>query len=266
MAEDYQTRKDVDTLYDLIWDSDNNQLSLATKQELTDIIEKLGFDKVNADKFNFAVINKVTELEECIEYWILSNAYYDYDAERFVKIDTDYTSHGIQIQAKGSYPNESELGYTDNTSIGVWRNPKASDVYYDETNYDYTDYAMKNHIGAYNLNSQKWVEFGISSGWSNTFMLDAYGGMTIGGAGFEVDGNGISPFIRLTSSVYTDEDNNNWYLTGLLDNAYHPTMNFGSEDYHLGCDDNTTYSWFFGLKSPNRTQSISIRIILKPNS
>ena len=130
------------------------------------------------------------------------------------------------------------------TGINIWRNPKATDVYKDTTTYDYSDFENKNYIGAKVKSTGKWKEFAISSGWSNTFMLDSYGGMTIGGAGFEVDGNGIFPFTRLTSSQYTDSSNNTYALLGLLDNAYHPTL-WGWE-----CDSNSTYSWFVGLRTP----------------
>ena len=34
MAEDYQTRRDIESLYDFIWGTDRNQLTLATKEEL----------------------------------------------------------------------------------------------------------------------------------------------------------------------------------------------------------------------------------------
>ncbi|MNH07830.1 hypothetical protein D3C79_672310 [compost metagenome] len=40
-------------------------------------------------------------------------------------------------------------------------------------------------------------------GWNNHFMLDSYGGMTIGGAGFEIDGSGTSPFKRISIGKFT---------------------------------------------------------------
>ena len=79
-------------------------------------------------------------------------------------------------------------------------------------------------------------------------MLDAYGGMTIGGAGFEVDGNGIFPYTRLTSSSYI-ANNQQFYLLGLLDNAYHPTTG-GWE-----CDNNNDWAWFVGLKFPHKSET-----------
>lgn len=216
---------------------------------ITDSLTRLALNQPSSNKFNFAVITRTeTALDESTitneELWILSNAYYDYKAERFVKIDTTHTSFGIQIQANGSYPGEAQLGYADNVGINVWRNPKASDVIKDTTNYDYSDFDSKKHIGAKRLADSEWVEFAISSGWNNSFMIDSYGGMTLGGAGFEVDGNGVWPFTRLTSSAYIDSNDDRYYLLGLLDNAYHPTLE-GWE-----CDSNITYSWFIGLRFP----------------
>ena len=71
---------------------------------------RFGFDQENADKFNFAIITKTLNGLEYQEMWILSNAYYDYESQHFVKVDPMSTSFGIQIQAKGSYPGEAELG------------------------------------------------------------------------------------------------------------------------------------------------------------
>lgn len=223
----------------------------ADKSYVDTLIEKLGFDQESASKFNFAIITKEEEtnngdtiMDE--EFWILSNAYYDYELKRFVKIDMSHTSFGVQIQANGSYPGEAQLGYSDNVGINIWRNPKATDVYKDTTNFNYSDFDNNNYIGAERLSDNVWVEYGIASGWSNSFMVDSYGGMTIGGAGFEIDGNGIFPYTRLTSSSYVDSNEDTYYLLGLLDNAYHPTL------YGWDCDSNEHYSWFIGLKIPEK--------------
>ena len=234
MAEDYQTRKDIDTLYQTIWDTDTNQLNLVQKSELQRVLDLFGISQDNSDKFNYAII---TRDNGYIEFWILANAYYDYNVKRFIKIDSNYTSHAIQIQANGTNAGEEPIDGS-NTSIGVWRNPRLSDVYMDTTHYDYTDFLEKSYIGAKIINGD-WVEYGISSGWNNTLMLDAYGGMTIGGAGFEIDGNGIFPYTRLTHSIAT-VNNERCSLFGLLDNSYHGGT---------GCDDNVTYSWFIGMKA-----------------
>ncbi len=205
-----------------------------------------GYHIPSKNKFNCAIIQKSDSYITYEELWILSNAYYNYDEKRFVKIDDTHTSFGIQIQANGSYPGEADLGYMDNVGINFWRNGKKSDVYKDTTSFDYSDFDNNNYIGARRLSDDVWVEFGISSGWNNSFMIDSYGGMTIGGAGFEVDGNGIFPYTRLTSSAFTDENNDEYYLLGLLDNAYHPTI------YGWDSDSNAFYSWFCGFKSPSK--------------
>ena len=210
--------------------------------------ERFGFDKESANKFNFAIIKRESTLTY-EEFWILSNAYYDYDIKRFIKIDPNRTSFGIQFQANGTYPGEEGI---DNYNIGinVWRNPRKDDVeaafpgWRTDSTYDFAPFMNNNHIGlGSKSNADVWNEFAVFSGWSNSFMIDSYGGMTIGGAGFEIDGNGIFPFTRVTSSRYT-ANNKTWHLLGLLDNAYHPTK--GSSQ----CDDNSTYSWFVGLRTP----------------
>ena len=235
---------------------DLNQGVVITSEEIH-FNEKLGLNQESSDKFNFAIINKSDKYITYEEFWILSNAYYDYDAKRFVKIDDTHTSFGIQIQANGSYPGEADLGYFDNVGINIWRNPKKSDVFKDPNSYNYADFDTKNYIGAKRLSDNVWVEYGISSGWSNSFMVDSYGGMTIGGAGFEVDGNGIFPYTRLTSSAYTDSNGDNYYLLGLLDNAYHPTL------YGWDCDSNAAYSWFIGLKTPEKSYLIKNNALTK---
>ena len=227
----------------------NNNLN--EYSQLTDeIIEKFALNQISSDKFNYAIITKSDSYITYEEFWILSNAYYDYDVNRFVKIDDTHTSFGIQIQANGSYPGEADLGYFDNVGINIWRNPKKSDVFKDTSSFDYSDFDNNSYIGAERLSDKVWVEYGIASGWSNSFMVDSYGGMTIGGAGFEVDGNGIFPYTRLTSSAYVDSDGDIYYLLGLLDNAYHPTL------YGWDCDSNGTYSWFIGLKTPEKSYLI----------
>ncbi|WP_406532515.1 hypothetical protein [Methanobrevibacter sp.] len=226
-------------------------LSMLT--EVKKVIYGDGYASDSEEKFNFAIIKKTISNITYEELWILSNAYYDYEVERFVKIDTTHNSFGIQIQANGSYPGEAELGYTDNVGINIWRNGKSSDVYKDTSTFDYTDFDENNYIGAKRKSNNKWEEFGVASGWNNSFMVDSYGGMTIGGAGFEVDGNGIFPYTRLTSSAYTDENDESWYLLGLLENAYHPTL------YGWDCDKNDNYSWFVGLKTPNRQDAYLVK-------
>ena len=277
MSGDYQLRRDVDHLLRDVYNLNDDSLRLvpfAVGSELIDRVSqydeegnpidkgtidaiinnlnelatvKLGLDKAGMDKFNFALISDSDNHQ--IDYWILVNAFYDYTLERFIKIDNTQTSFGIQLQATGTYAEEEEID-PGNTGVNLWRNPAFYDnegnfiVYTDTSTYDYTDVEEKNHIGAKKLSDGTWVQYAIASGWNNAFMLDSYGGMTIGGAGFEVDGNGIFPFTRLTHSIYTDEEEKQWALFGLLDNAYHATSTT------WGCDSNSTYSWFVGLRSP----------------
>ena len=225
----------------------------------SEIYAKFGLNEENADRFNYAVISRIEGEITNIELWILANAEYDYENKKFVKINKESNSFGIQIQAEGNYPNESEIGYLDNTSIGVWRHPKTSAIYRDTTNYDYTDLDEKNWIGCTRKSDDAWLEFGVSAGWNNNFMMDAFGGMTIGGAGFEIDGNGIYPFTRITHSIATI-NGVQYALVGILDNAYHSLS---------GCDDNSTYSWFTGLKTPvtnNRKDNSNTSFVVMYNN
>ena len=69
-------------------------------------------------------------------------------------------------------------------------------------------------------------------------MLDSYGGMTIGGFGFEIDGNGLYPYSRISYSRHEDTAGADGYaMLGLLWNAYHGLRgsdNAGAADYALG--------------------------------
>ena len=201
------------------------------KNDLQYILDKLGLKKESIDKFNFAVIKKTANSLTYEEFWILVNAEYDYENEKFLKKDNTHTSFGIQLQANGTYPGEEGIDNA-NTGINIWRNPsRAANESKD--------------IGA--LVNNEWKTFGIAAGWINSIMYDSYGGITVGGAGIEVDGNGIFPFGRLTHSTYTYQ-NNDYYLFGLIDNAYHPTR-YGD----WGFDTSSQYSWFIGLKSPSES-------------
>ncbi len=240
---DYQDRKDIDTLYDMVYDREHDEFKFIDRDVFNGLIQKLGFDKVNSDKFNFAVITKVEDGLEYQEFWILSNAYYDYETNLFHKIDLNNTSFGIQIQAKGAFPGEAALGYTDNSGINVWRNPSLQNLSWvsDEQKKLLVE---QNIIGEYD--SQGNIKtFAVSCGWYNAFMFDSYGGMTIGGTGFEIDGNGIFPYTRLANCIYTNPDDGKEYgYIALLHNAYNSTR------YGWDCDNNRTYSWLMGIHAP----------------
>lgn len=273
MGDEYQLRKDIDTIKTAINQLDLEKISsdgIATIEYVSEILDgidegilsRIGLNQTPSYKFNFATITKQeTALDQSIitdeEFWILSNAFYDYERNRFIKIDAEHTSFGIQIQANGSYPGEAQLGYADNVGINIWRNPKKSDIeasfpnWRTDSYYDFYPFMEDSEIGlGLRSDSSYWREFGVYAGWSNSFMVDSYGGMTIGGAGFEVDGNGIFPFTRLSSSRYSDENGKVWHLLGLLDNAYHPTK------WGWSCDDNSTWSWFVGFRTPEKSEVI----------
>lgn len=229
--------------------TNNASKALSAKQgiKIQNILDKLGLEKESIDKFNFAVIQK-GEAPNLVykEFWILVNADYNYQQQKFVKLDKNYSSFGIQLQASGTYPGEESIDNA-NTGINLWRHPKSVSIAKDNSIYNYND----NYIGAEKKSNGEWVTFGIAAGWTNTMMLDSYGGITVGGAGIEVDGNGISPFGRLTHSSYTITDesdtDHHYYLFGLIDNGYHPTQWGG-----WGIDTTTQSSWFIGLKSPEK--------------
>lgn len=220
---------------------------LDTKQNISTLetaIKEILYGDYNASaetKFNYAIIKKTKNSITYEELWILSNAYYDYDNTRFVKIDVNNTSFGIQIQANGTYPGEAGID-DGNVGINIWRNSKTSEVTKDTTTYDYTDYDNNHYIGAKRRSDNIWIEFGLSSGWNNSFMINSYGGMTIGGNGIEIDGNGIFPYMRLTNSKYIN-NGITYYLNGILKNAYHPSGSSWS------CDDNTYDAYFFGIRT-----------------
>lgn len=277
MSDEYQLRKDVDKLLSDVYDLQDGSVNFvrftfdsplknyvsqfddignpadegtidAIMNNLNEtVISKLGLDKEGIENYNFAMISQ--EDYAGGDYWILVNADYNYDLKRFIKINDTKTSFGIQLQSGGTYAGEEEID-PNNTGVNVWRCPPFRDsngdfvVYKDTSVYDYSDVEDKSYIGVSRLSDGAWVEYGIASGWNNAFMLDSYGGMTVGGAGFEIDGNGIFPFTRLTHSIYTDSNDDTYALFGLLDNAYHPTA-WGWE-----CDSNSTYSWFVGLRTP----------------
>lgn len=205
--------------------------------------ERLGINENSSDKFNFATIDKTDGGINYIEYWVLINAYYDENLERFIKIDTTATSFGIQLQAKGTYPINPDNA-NKNTGVIIWRNPKATDVIKDNNKYIYTDWDNDGHIGALRRATNQWETFGVGSGWTNNLTTDSKGLLNVGGAGIELDGNEVYPYGRVTSSSYND-GTDNYYILGVLDNARHPTKNG-----EWTCDDNTKYAWFMGLKYP----------------
>ncbi|NOJ74231.1 hypothetical protein, partial [Paenibacillus alvei] len=145
-----------------------------------------------------ATIHTIRNGVEVQEFWLLINARYDHTTKRFKRINLDNFSFGWQMQANGTYPGEENIGDFVNQGMNLWKaNGKKAyavgDPAREQTGED---------IGAYQPDGS-WREFGIMLGWNNHFMCDAYGGMTIGGAGFEIDGAGTSPFCRLSLGKFS---------------------------------------------------------------
>lgn len=148
--------------------------------------------------YGFYIIEGMRDTVPFTEIWIMVNAWYDYDTKRFKRYDINNFSFGWQWQGGGTYPGEGSIGDFINQGMNLWKanGRKAyseSDPAYAQTGED---------IGAYQEDGS-WREFGIMLGWNNHFMLDSYGGMTIGGAGFEIDGSGTSPFKRTSLGKFT---------------------------------------------------------------
>lgn len=148
--------------------------------------------------YNFAVIKGERNGVQYTEIWILVNAWYDYTTKRFKRYNVNNFSFGWQLQGGGTYPGEETIGDFTNQGVNLWKaNGKSAygphDQMRDQTGED---------IGAPD-GQGGWREFGIMLGWNNVFMCDSYGGMTIGGSGFEIDGSGMSPFKRVSLGKFS---------------------------------------------------------------
>lgn len=198
---------------------------------------------LNSDYFNLAVIDADRDNVKGTELWLLINARYNEQTKRFERIDVNNFSFGWQMQAGGTYPGEAAIGDTKNQGMNLWKaNGKGayaegSDAY----NQTGTDIGvMENGV---------WREFGVMLGWNNVFMNDSYGGMTIGGAGFEIDGNGLSPFKRVSLGKFSGGSNVAdkpiqdyvFAYNGTLWNIQHGLYNM---------DVNSIDSFWYGLKCP----------------
>ncbi|MCY9598563.1 hypothetical protein PC41400_14420 [Paenibacillus chitinolyticus] len=194
--------------------------------------------------FNFTVIEGIRGGVEYSELWILINAHYDFEAKRFKRKNINYNSFGLQFQNKGTYPGEENYGDYTNQSIGIWRTSGRNQY----SQNDPTRNLVGEEIGAFDGNG-KWQEFGIMLGWNNTFMFDSYGGTTVGGAGFEIDGNGTSPYKRVSLGKFNGGslDSNKKYeeygyaYNGDLWNSFHGMF---------GSDQGNRNSSFFGQICP----------------
>ena len=232
-------------------DKTDNTLSTSTKTVVGAINELNGHvnDLFNNSDFKQAHItvtrdNGVTSKET----WLLVNARYDETENKFYKIDKNEKAFGIQFQASGTYPGEEFIDST-NQAIGIWRCPSHRELLSDPTIRDQVNEIIPNgEIGWTFDNGQTWHTFGVMAGWNNLVMFDSYGGFTVGGNGIEVDGNGIFPYMRLTSSKYTITNNGvneDVYLYGIILNAYQSIRG----------TDNRDRAWFFGIKAPQKRDS-----------
>ena len=218
--------------------------NVATTGSYNDLLNKPNIPEVNDlffnNDFKYANITVTRNGVTSKETWLLTNAYYDEDEEKFFKIDPNEKAFGIQFQASGTYPGEEYID-TNNQAIAIWRCPSYSELVAAFGQQTVDDMLPNGEIGWSFDNGQTWTTFGVMAGWNNLVMFDSYGGFTVGGNGIEIDGNGIFPFMRVTSSKYTS-NNVEYYLYGILVNAYHGATGA----------DNTDRAWFFGIKSPQK--------------
>lgn len=153
------------------------------------------------------------------DFWILVNAYYDDELDRFFKNKVEDTSFGIQISLAKTLAGEEQID-ANNQCITIWRNSGTRLV---PTN--------TKEIG--DTIDGKWKEFGLVKGWLNNMLWDSYGGIVIGGQGAELDA--IYPYRRITQSW-----RDNKLFNGEIVNAYHNLA---------GRDDENKNSYFWGIES-----------------
>jgi hypothetical protein len=193
--------------------------------------------------YNFTVITGVRGGVPYTEVWILINAWYDYETKRFKRTDVDNFSFGWQMQGGGTYPGEENIGDFINQGVNLWKaNGKKAygkgDPMRDLTNED---------IGAIQPDGS-WREYGIMLGWNNHFMLDAYGGMTIGGAGFEIDGAGTSPFKRISLGKFSGGSSSARPVTD-YQYAYNGTC-WNTQHGLWNKDEDQLAGYYYGMVSP----------------
>ena len=181
------------------------------------------------------------------ELWILVNAYYDYDRQRFCRYNVNDFSFGWQLQGGGTYPGEESIGDLGNQGVNLWKANGKNAYGADDPSRDLTG----TDIGSWETNadgSKYWREYGIMLGWNNIFMNDSYGGMTIGGSGFEIDGSGVNPFRRVTSTKFSGGTS-----TGLADDKYMKMFEgdlWNAQHGMWNKDQDTQNGYFWGMESP----------------
>lgn len=194
--------------------------------------------------FNIAVLDTVRNGVKCQEVWLLINAKYDYESKRFKRVNVNNFSFGWQMQGGGTYPGEENIGDLTNQGMNLWKaNGKlaygVNDPAREQTNED---------IGALQSDGS-WREFGIMLGWNNVFMNDSYGGMTIGGSGFEIDGSGTSPFKRVSLGKFSggSSDSNKKPQDYVF--AYNGTC-WNTQHGLFNMDVKETDSYYWGMEAP----------------
>lgn len=122
MADDYQNRKDIDNLYNLIWDSDNNQIQFISREEFeefkrnTQIIDLLGSSMDDSNRNFFDVLNDNFESIEAILVG-------DDENDGFIEL---LDTLQVQLYGKGGYDEEDNpytYSYPSPNSVkGMLRN------------------------------------------------------------------------------------------------------------------------------------------------
>ncbi|MCG7406788.1 hypothetical protein MH117_05100 [Paenibacillus sp. ACRRX] len=194
--------------------------------------------------YNFAVVTGQRGEVPVTEIWILINAWYDYKSKRFKRVNVDNFSFGWQLQGGGTYPGEEGIGDLTNQGVNLWKaNGKGAygkdDPMRDQTGED---------IGAPD-GQGGWREYGIMLGWNNVFMCDSYGGMTIGGSGFEIDGSGTSPFCRLSLGKFSGGSSNPSRPVEDYMFAYNGTC-WNTQHGIWNKDVDNISGFFFGMQAP----------------
>jgi|GEM_PF-5526767 len=133
------------------------------------------------------------------DFWMTSNAYYD--GSNWQRQNTSKTAFGVDLRGSSDFPSESEQG------SALWvAQPGANPI--DPT-------------------------FGAVGGWELGWALTASRNFVVGGKGFELDGNGLSPYGRMIHNNDLSTIN-----TGMLTNLY--------ADFS-GRDADAQPSWFIGM-------------------
>jgi hypothetical protein len=186
-------------------------LKLRTDGTLTNL-------QANTINFNDTVSTALSGSAQSIsgDVWILSNAYWDSNAQEFYRIDITKAAYGLQIQGQGYIPGEVDLGYyVSGTTLWVAQPESYSLI-----------------RGGGSLTGEVFSQVG---GWELGYTISQQRQMTIGGGGIEIDGYGTFPYGRVVNNTTGTALARN--IVGMVRNAY-----TALDDY----DDSTQESWFWG--------------------